>query len=306
MYDRIVGNQSIFPDWAPTGTDEFDAYFADVKETVLSAVVIVADNVVEHYFEGTGQEHWDLTRDYPTIAPPFERFWIEAYAPSKIVSDQKGVSPFRLCRAFGMAVKADPWAPRSRHDPRRWLIQTTMYIEQLNGLIVGPFASSHFALDAAGKVVEAGDATYRIFTPVCEDVPAEKCDWIRQVMTSLELPLWLAVSFMHCKNVEVTEVVPPRPKQAARRARLRPRVRYHTIDIDPMRKVLRTEGKSDEVGLRKALHICRGHFATYTPEKPLFGRVVGTFWKPLHVRGSMSEGRVESGYRVKPDTREGS
>lgn len=71
-----------------------------------------------------------------------------------------------------------------------------------------------------------------------------------------------------------------------------------------MKAVLRTEGGIEQNGLKKALHICRGHFATYTDEKPLFGHFTGTVWKPSHVRGNVTEGIVSKDYRVhapKPD-----
>ncbi len=66
-----------------------------------------------------------------------------------------------------------------------------------------------------------------------------------------------------------------------------------------MKEVLRREGGSETNGLKKALHICRGHFATYSPEHPLFGKFTGTFWKPAHVRGSQEHGIVVKDYVIK-------
>ena len=77
-----------------------------------------------------------------------------------------------------------------------------------------------------------------------------------------------------------------------------PRIRFYTLEINPMREVLRREGQAERVGLVRALHICRGHFATYTPEHPLFGKYVGTFWRPDHVRGSREAGEVNKNYSV--------
>lgn len=113
-------------------------------------------------------------------------------------------------------------------------------------------------------------------------------------------PLLLAVCFMHCKNVKKQLVTPPSlmDKKWTKRHK-RPLVRYHILDIDPMKEVLEGEGEHRGNGLRKALHICRGHFATYTAEAPLFGRMTGTFWRPQHIRGSLSEGLVMKDYRIK-------
>jgi hypothetical protein len=91
----------------------------------------------------------------------------------------------------------------------------------------------------------------------------------------------------------------PHVNRERRRHGLKPFVRYHTINIEPMKKVLRTEGQIESQGLKRALHICRGHFSTYSEERPLFGKVAGTFWIPAHVRGEAKEGLVISDYRVK-------
>ena len=77
-------------------------------------------------------------------------------------------------------------------------------------------------------------------------------------------------------------------------------MRFKTLDIRPMRKVLEDEGQAATVGLQRALHICRGHFATYSPDKPLFGKHAGTFWVPAHVRGNAERGVVAKDYRVLP------
>ena len=46
------------------------------------------------------------------------------------------------------------------------------------------------------------------------------------------------------------------------------------------------------------LHTVRGHFATYTPEAPLFGKLVGTYWRPWHLSGNPERGVIESDYKL--------
>lgn len=65
-----------------------------------------------------------------------------------------------------------------------------------------------------------------------------------------------------------------------------------------MKKVLRTEGQSETTGLKRALHICRGHFAHYGDDKPLFGKYTGTFWRPMHARGKVEQGVVVKDYKI--------
>jgi hypothetical protein len=106
--------------------------------------------------------------------------------------------------------------------------------------------------------------------------------------------------FLHCKNVNTIEHQPsPRLSKAFNKRHGRPLVTYKTLEIEPAKKMLEVEGGIAHNGLKKALHICRGHFATYTPEKPLFGRVTGTVWKPSHVRGDATHGIVQKDYKVK-------
>lgn len=112
-------------------------------------------------------------------------------------------------------------------------------------------------------------------------------------------PFLLALCFANCKN---TTIEPHEPDHKLNRERarhgLKPFVRYHTINIEPMRKVLKTEGGVETNGLKKAIHICRGHFARYSEDRPLFGHTSGLVWRPAHTRGAISQGVVVSDYKV--------
>lgn len=112
----------------------------------------------------------------------------------------------------------------------------------------------------------------------------------------------MTVSFMHCQNVEVSETEPPaRLSRKWQRCRGRPLVRYRVLDIAPMREILDRDGEVQAKGLRHALHICRGHFKTYTADSPLFGRHTGWYWWASRVRGTAEEGRVVKDYAVELD-----
>lgn len=109
----------------------------------------------------------------------------------------------------------------------------------------------------------------------------------------------LTISFMHCKNV-VQRVVAPPPRLSKRHKERHGRLlfSYRVLEIEPMKQVLRAEGRSEEVGLAKALHICRGHFKDYR-ERGLFGRNKGLYWWDQHVRGSIEAGVAAKDYEVK-------
>lgn len=135
-------------------------------------------------------------------------------------------------------------------------------------------------------------------------VPSEYASLLHQARLSLAPFLHtalLTISFLHCRNVTLQEVRPPgKPltnQQRRRGERPRAPLSYHVLDIRPMREVLRSQGQESQVGSRKALHICRGHFAHYG-ERGLFGKYQGTFWRPQHVRGSAERGVQQKDYRI--------
>ena len=106
-----------------------------------------------------------------------------------------------------------------------------------------------------------------------------------------------ANALTHCKNVELIDQ--PLTRQQRRRKERKNEIYYKVLVIEPFKKQVRNEaaqhGGSE---IDRALHICRGHFATYTEDKPLFGKYTGTFWKPMHVRGKRSAGMVVKDYEV--------
>lgn len=122
-------------------------------------------------------------------------------------------------------------------------------------------------------------------------------------------PIFLSWSLAQCKNVEIKKT--PSETDPKRIEKLRrhgiPRITIKTLDIEPFRTVVKNETEGGESGIKKALHICRGHFRSYDPEtsKGLFGRgQYGTFWVPQHERGSAKEGVVEKDYRILPPKEE--
>jgi hypothetical protein len=54
-----------------------------------------------------------------------------------------------------------------------------------------------------------------------------------------------------------------------------------------------------ERNITKALHLVRGHLAHYTQERPLFGRLVGTYYIPAHTRGKETDGIINKNYKFR-------
>ena len=121
-----------------------------------------------------------------------------------------------------------------------------------------------------------GDTYFGARTAKMEpEPPAALTHHDTEAMLGYVLPVLFALSLMHCRNVEIRTVEPdPEASRAHRRRHHHRLVRYQVLDIEPMRRILDQAGAADPQagGLRRALTICRGHFKTFTPDAPLFGK----------------------------------
>jgi hypothetical protein len=112
-----------------------------------------------------------------------------------------------------------------------------------------------------------------------------------------------SMRFLSCNNVTTIDEPPSKIEQARRKRKNKPpQVTYKVLKVeglnDSPRKARRYRGKSESEGEVMPLHICRGHFKTYTKDNPRFGRDVGTFWCPMHTRGSKKNGEVHKSYKI--------
>ena len=112
-------------------------------------------------------------------------------------------------------------------------------------------------------------------------------------------PVAFAISLAHCRNVEVRDRPVSRQQRRMAERTGKPAIIYKELVIDAFRKQVRYETQGDGGNeIKRALHICRGHFATYGDHNPLFGKYTGTFWRPMHVRGNKEAGEVKKSYKV--------
>jgi hypothetical protein len=248
--------------------------------------VILMDNVADYYYTGSDQEHWDLQDDFPNVAPPFDQFWIEHRMPRMIHSREKGDTDVTALIQHGRVgtlvtaldpanVTADNPLPREA----KWILWCEIFIDYgLGGLPQGPHGSMFVAVTADGAVMER---------PWMQSFATEDFhDHMRAIMAWLH-PVFLAISFLHCKNVQLVDnrVDAPLAKKYRLKHGINPTA-YKTLVIEPLKQVLRTEGRSGEVGLQKAMHICRGHFRDYREGRGLFGKYHQLVWTPMTVRGT--------------------
>jgi hypothetical protein len=268
-------------------------------QSLQAAFPIVADNVAKYLWNDiedlddapafvNGQLDWT---DYPNMMPPFDNYFVEWVTPfenMREASKWNGVHIVRVEDTCGSGVS----------DKGLVTLRCELYVSDAaygNSAVVGPGITYGLLVAEDGSCVDA-----RVVEQQCTGATDDETAEFRKAYMNLMQPAFLTTSFMHCRNVSQTTVTPlPKLAKAHRKRHGVPLVRYRTINIDPMRQVLRSEGQAHETGIKRALHICRGHFRTYTEDKPLFGKVTGTFFVPMHARGSAREGVVVQDYLVK-------
>jgi hypothetical protein len=251
---------------------------------------------------GTSAVGFNSLDDFPNLAPPWPAFWMEYR--------RKGAA----CGTLAVGDRIDTRELFIDSTKVHWIFVLHHFTTQSGGN-PGSFMEI-LALDASGKLIRG--AVNRDFmdalVPNAPDMVKEISELpgfvyhkeINVYVQELGCPEVLAqeemmaITFCHCKNVKVRPDSLPEKLQKKRSKGGRvPVHRYYTLDIEPMKRVLTTDGRSREIGLKRALHICRGHFADYTDGRGLFGRHHGMFWVPQHVKGDARTGSVIKDYDVK-------
>lgn len=263
------------------GDEQGYELYEAIRPLVASAVPIDA-TPVEQFFASHEREadYWEAY-DFPCVAPPFDCLWIE-------ISEGAG---HRLARMAWAALVET----QRQQETGEFLVRMVIGLRAGSSRLKFPAWRFDYRTDANGVLIEAD--TLKDLLGL-----GKSPKWHDLAYTRMLLPILLTFSFMHCKNVTLADAPERRTRQQIRRderAGVEP-VRFKTLDIRPMRKVLEGEGQAATVGLQRAMHICRGHFATYSADKPLFGKHAGTFWVPAHVRGTPERGVIAKDYRVLP------
>jgi hypothetical protein len=114
------------------------------------------------------------------------------------------------------------------------------------------------------------------------------------------------ITLLNCKNVKYIDYdpnkgIPWRNKQGKKKPKP-PYISYKILEIQPMKQQTQVRGttKLDTISNAR-LHTVRGHFKTFTPEHPLFGKYSGTYWWGDCVKGNAEFGLAEKSYRLKID-----
>lgn len=268
-----------------------------IIEKVSESTVILADNVRDYFVEHSGSD-FDPTYNGYLLAPPDKLVFVE-HSPiggSTVANVGRVMREGYLLEWFDAKTFSENLPEKFHTVNLKWYchaISIRHYQDNGESRVI-PELGIMFGVNADCQIdwitlMSAGDS-----------VPADRAAIYCNEMAIRSFVSVMAIMFMHCRNVvrrDVTETEGPSAKWLRRQKA--PEIRYHVLDINPMKEVLRTEGGIEHNGLKKAMHICRGHFVRYSEERPLFGKHSGTFWKPAHVRGSAEHGIVDKDYELK-------
>jgi len=292
-------------DRAPSGFAPFDL-----------ALLVIGDEV--GHFAASQPPGIDLVGMLAAVIPPFRHTFVDFRGvPNPMGLPEWGV----LFTAVDLdeEVRGVPWRTHVTSGPAatfggpapgeaRWTVWGSVYGSRDGRTQLGPFGSCQLHLDEHGEILRNSDGEQGVDWLVGGDPRFDEVAGIlltddpRYLLTSMLFPALLTLSFMHAKNIDVVERrADPRQSRAFRRRHGRELKDRYVLEISPLRRVLEDDGGIGANGLARALHLCRGHLRTYTSERPLFGRHVGTFWVKAHPRGNRSAGVLDKDYRVATD-----
>lgn len=264
-----------------------------IRKTLNSAEVFEISNVADYFWSTAKEKNWNISQDFPCLMPPFQNLWLEYTLPKNIPLN------FKVAKRCGVLIQTHPLttdahAYASHHQTCTVFLDTV--IGESNRVVDGPLLEIHYYIQHNGTPH---------FHPegILLQTPGIRHDWANQHRSMLSelaiytYPALLAVTLLNCKNTSVTENQPPTKLAKAHLHRHnRPLVTFRTLQIEPLTKILHeaTEGTSD---LKRALHICRGHFKDFR-EQGLFGRHKGLYWWGAQARGRASKGVALKDYKI--------
>lgn len=303
-------------------TPEMTASCVNICKSLEKSQSLIVDNCAESVFDSQlNDDRYLDPRTLPSIKSPFDFMFVEYNVPksyvkmasqektnwSKDVESQKNpqhgvfisqIEHSTLSKIISEAGDRPEIRKMSEYEIAKDMYDigghTAMRISIFvshNGIVGMIPAEWIMAIDSDGKLGFNGQIIMK--SNRLDNEEGISC------FSNVMSPVFFALAMCHCKNVEMRDATESHGPNAKWKNRLRvPDIKYRILEIEPAKKILRESGKSDEVGLAKALHICRGHFATYTEDKPLFGHTVGTVWKSSHVRGDIKAGAVVKDYSI--------
>lgn len=271
---------------------------ANTAKLAESTVVVVADAIARHVDEEMKHKPKYDVKDFPSSRMPWEFCFVEWSCPGLPGEMQQwgwfcashSTSAARLELAKHLLGSHGPLDEAlASWEPYADIVMASPY-----SCVAGKIGSPGFFC----LWIYADDGSLVECKTLADKVPAYDPN---KMAGRFAIPAWTTFMFSNCCNVrleDVTDDVQPPPK-IRRRLKL-PEVKRYTLNIAGHVSRPSREYNDGTLGVMP-FHLCRGHFATYTPERPMFGnpKLVGRYWHPPHMKGKKENGEIVKDYAIK-------
>lgn len=273
------------------------------KESFKKCVLIKAQNVANYLLQENEKEVFELDKDFPNVAPPWENYMIQWKFPKYTYSKEKGrIDAPNLNVEFATIVN-DICNKEALHKfaktadfEYKWAVNTTHFVSINDKLFFVGVAP--FFIDKNGTVIvkNVGQDSCSIKMAPSGEIPTESS---MEMCNEARLVYLMTTSFCHCKNVDKIKNYLDAPLIKKRKSQNKfPIEKFYTLEINPNKDVNKSINNESKGLWNNSLHICRGHFKTYTDKAPLFGKYCGTVWVPMHLKGNATQGTVHKDYDI--------
>lgn len=290
LIDYLRAGPSLIPlDATFVDPGAWAVYEQGLHALARAATPVVADNIDD--FVGVQMLNATAASKMPDLALPWKTFLVE-WRPS-------GHSPLQHVEYLGALCEVEE--RQSSEGTIRYVIQGTTFRKRKNERTIGTSAT-YFTVSADANGVpldhrigvgEIGALHAQVHTVGNGGLYFSALGAMHAVY---------ALGFCNCRNVTTAvQEPPPKLRKAVQRRRGIWLSSYHVIEINPVCKIARADPGFSTGPLsatRKALHLCRGSFKTYTQEAPLFGKHAGRFFFGQHMRGSRAHGERKASYVI--------
>lgn len=290
--------------------------WTEAAYNLTDAIQKGSDSITTYVIDGIGDDDGldtNMTDCYSNIRPPESICFFEKVIPNSHIQSVgcyfhevkcrpgKGLESWRKLRSFNDG-KTKVQLPAVQGE-----IDSIVFIT-LFGMVHGsPFIAGSGAgcvLVNGGFADISGNLVVGLRKSIEEtDFDEEFLESTREQLFRKDISLFSkALRLLSCKNIVTADASDEynQPEKWRRRMK-QPKLQYKVLKVyAPGKKIEDAVPLVSRNGNETIMphHYCRGHFATYTEEKPLFGKYSGKFWIPAHVRGSVKNGAVVKDYCV--------
>lgn len=314
VWDKIVGGHALVTfEEGKEVHEEFTPQ--EWKEYWDTPVVVQIDELWEHHV--LSGESPPAMADIPCLAPVFDYFVVEMNNVWCVDKDPGASSEPDLRAGCACIFNYTP-IEEALSDPRwhkglvgeelkkyhphdkGWILSLHLYftVATVPGHVIHQGNLLLF-IDKDGK---PGKSVFPLYPPQGYD-PEHPTPWLEITAIDFIYEMVLhALGLLHCKNIEAVDAPVVGTRQQIRKLRRArdPDLQFKVLRVKPPRGK-RSQGETRQVVAgEQPMHLVRGHYKHYTPENPLFGKIVGTWWWGSHVRGNPREGIVVKDYEVDP------